>query len=416
MQNRYLALLQRRRDYRYLWLAAVVSYMGDWFNTIASVIIVSRYTDAGLAVGGIFLARALPPFLLGPIAGVVADRFNRKRVMIFTDLIRAAIVVSFLFVDRPERVWLIYVLTVAQFVISSLFHPAQSALMPTLVKTDEELLLANTLSGATWSAMLAIGAAIGGFTAALFGVEVALIADAGTFLLSAFLISRIVDKSTPISAETSALSGYNDFKEGIRYMINRPAVGLVACVKALAQIGNADILIAIYAERLFPVGPEGATSLGLMFMAAGLGAVCGPLLANKFNDNSLRSLQTWIGIAFCTMVIGWLIFGWAPSLPVAMFGLFIRFIGGSTCWTYSTVILQIKVPNQLLGRVTATDMAIFTLATAISVWLTSFLLDSIELTPQRVAMLFGIGTIAAIAIWLLARPLLNRDASENHAQ
>ena len=195
--NRYFNLLQKRKDYRNLWLASVVSYLGDWFNTIASVIIVSRYTDAGLAVGGIFLARALPPFLLGPIAGVFADRFDRKRVMIFTDIVRAVIVLSFLFVNSPERVWLIYVLTVAQFSISSLFYPAQSALLPTLIKSDEELLIANTLSGTTWSAMLAIGAALGGFTAALFGVEASLIADAGTFLLSAYLIARISAEASP---------------------------------------------------------------------------------------------------------------------------------------------------------------------------------------------------------------------------
>lgn len=412
MENRYLALLQNRRNYRYLWLAAVVSFLGDWFNTIASVIIVSRYTDAGLAVGGIFLARALPPFLLGPIAGVLADRFDRQRLMIFTDIARAIIVLCFLLVNSPDRVWLLYVLTAVQFAISSLFHPAQSALLPTLIETDEELLLANTLSGATWSAMLAIGAAIGGFTAALFGVEVSLIADAGTFLLSAWLVAQIstqepTSRSTP--NESSILDSYNEFVEGVRYLIKRPAVGLIACVKSLAQIGNPDILIAIYAERLFPLGEEGASALGLMFMSAGLGAVVGPLIANRFNDNSLRSLQRWIGFGFILVVLGWLIFGWAISFPIVMIGLFVRFMGGSTCWTYSTVLLQIKVPNQLLGRVSATDMAIYTLTTALGVWLTGYLLDTVQLAPDRVASLFGLSSILAIIIWSLAQPMLKGD-------
>ena len=410
--NRYFNLLQKRKDYRNLWLASVVSYLGDWFNTIASVIIVSRYTDAGLAVGGIFLARALPPFLLGPIAGVFADRFDRKRVMIFTDIVRAVIVLSFLFVNSPERVWLIYVLTVAQFSISSLFYPAQSALLPTLIKSDEELLIANTLSGTTWSAMLAIGAALGGFTAALFGVEASLIADAGTFLLSAYLIARISAEASP-PEKSSATNGYSEFIEGIRYMIDRPAVGMVACVKALAQIGNPNILIAIYAERLFPFGPEGATALGLMFTASGLGAVCGPLIANRFNDNSLQSLQRWIGLGFSSVVIGWLIFGWAPSLPIVLLGLFIRYIGGATCWTYSNVMLQIKVPNQLLGRVAATELAIYTLATAIGVWLTGYLLDTIQFLPRQVSIIFGVSSIIAIAIWLFVQPMLSRDAANN---
>ncbi|MEM7031326.1 MAG: MFS transporter [Chloroflexota bacterium] len=409
MNNRYFALLANHKDYRYLWLAAVVSFLGDWFNTIASVIIVSRYTDAGLAVGGIFLARALPPFLLGPVAGVYADRFNRKHVMIFTDIARAIIVLGFLLVNSADRVWLIYVLTALQFAISSLFQPAQSALLPTLVETDEELLLANTLSGATWSAMLAIGAAIGGFTAALFGVEVALIADAATFLLSAFLIAQIATEAS-ISGKRSDLSGYRDFVEGMRYIINRPAVGLIACVKGLFQIGSIDVMTAIYANQLFPVGAEGATSLGLMFMASGVGAIIGPLIANRFNDNTLLSLQRWIGIGFGAVVVGWLILGWAPSLPVVLIGLAMRLVGGAICWTYSNVILQLKVPNQLLGRVTATDFAIYTLVTSISVWLTGYLLDTAQLEPRLLSTIFGVCSITAIVIWVFAQPMLNRDA------
>ncbi|MGD2050497.1 MAG: MFS transporter, partial [Chloroflexota bacterium] len=76
--RQYLALLRQRPQFRYLWFAAVVSFAGDWFNTIATVILVNRYTDSTVAVGALFIARTLPPFLLSPLAGVVADRFSRK--------------------------------------------------------------------------------------------------------------------------------------------------------------------------------------------------------------------------------------------------------------------------------------------------------------------------------------------------
>src|SRR5512133_758027 len=102
----YLPFLQLRTRFRSLWLAQVISLTGDWFNTIASVIIVNRYAASGLAIGGLFIARALPPFLLGPVAGVVADRFDRRKVMILSDVLRAAIVLGFLLVDRPGRLWL----------------------------------------------------------------------------------------------------------------------------------------------------------------------------------------------------------------------------------------------------------------------------------------------------------------------
>src|SRR5512141_2657123 len=137
--SNYLPFLQRRSKFRSLWLAQVISLMGDWFNTIASVIIVSRYSTSGLAVGGLFLARALPPFLLSPIAGVVADRFDRRKVLIVSDVLRAGIVLCFLLVSRPENLWLLYVLTVLQFSISAFFEPARAALVPGLVEEDELL-------------------------------------------------------------------------------------------------------------------------------------------------------------------------------------------------------------------------------------------------------------------------------------
>src|SRR5215471_9904121 len=106
--NNYFSFLRVRPKFRSLWLAQVISLTGDWFNTIASVIIVSRYTASGLALGGLFIARAVPPFLLGPVAGVVADKYDRRRVLILSDVLRAGIVLGFLLVDRPERLRLLY--------------------------------------------------------------------------------------------------------------------------------------------------------------------------------------------------------------------------------------------------------------------------------------------------------------------
>jgi len=200
--NSYLLLLRQRPQFRYLWLASVVSFAGDWFNTIASVILVNRYLDSTTAVGLLFIARALPPFLLGPIAGVFADRFDRKTVLIVTDLARAVVLLGFLLVNSTERAWLIYALTITQFVISAFFEPARAAILPGLVKGRDELLLANTLSGITWSAMLTLGAALGGIVTGLFGVATAIIIDSLSFVASAALIWRIqrVRRAAPTAA------------------------------------------------------------------------------------------------------------------------------------------------------------------------------------------------------------------------
>jgi len=398
--NTYLTLLKLRPKYRSLWLAQVISLTGDWFNTIASVIIINRYAASGLAVGGLFIARALPPFLLGPVAGVVADRFDRRKILIASDLLRAAIVLCFLLVDRQERLWLLYALTVLQFSVSTFFEPARAALTPALVETDE-LLNANTLASVTWSAMLTFGGAIGGLTASLFGVRVSLMVDSASFLASAILVLSISGQFRSQAAHALE-SGWKNFVDGLNYVRQNLDVGLVTLVKALGQVGSFDIIAALYAARVFREGQEGATTLGLMFTAFGVGAVIGPLIANRLSDSSATWLRRAILGGFVCMPLAWLIVGVAPSLPIALLGCVLRGMGGSINWTYSDVLLQISVPDHLLGRVFAFDFAVFTLAVSISLWLTGFITDEFHLAPRIIVLILAAGSLAPLAVWSAA--------------
>lgn len=398
--NTYLTLLKLRPKYRSLWLAQVISLTGDWFNTIASVIIVNHYAASGLAVGGLFIARALPPFFLGPVAGVVADRFDRRKILILSDVLRAVIVLCFLLVDRPERLWLLYVLTVLQFSVSAFFEPARAALTPVLVEPNE-LLTANTLASVTWSAMLTLGGAIGGLTASLFGVRVSLIVDSSSFLASALLVLSITGQFRSQAAHALE-SGWKNFVDGMSYVRQNLDVGLVTLVKALGQVGSFDIISALYAARVFHYGQDGATTLGLMFTAFGTGAVIGPLIVNRFGDSSAAWLRRAILAGFACMPIAWLIVGIAPSLPILLLGCILRGMGGSINWTYSDVLLQISVPNHLLGRVFAFDIAVFTLAVSISLWLTGFITDQFHLDPRVIVLLLSAGSLAPLAVWSAA--------------
>lgn len=410
MRN-YLTLLQRRPNFRSLWLAQVISLTGDWFNTIASVILINRLTASGLAVGGLFIARALPPFLLSPVAGVVADRFDRRITLIVSDLLRAAIVMCFLLVDRPERLWLLYLLTILQFSVSAFFEPARAAIMPTLVQGDE-LLEANTLSSITWSAMLTLGGAIGGLTASLFGVPVSLIVDAVTFLISAILVLNIPGRfraESPHVLETD----WQKFLDGLRYLRQNLHVGVVTLVKALGQVGSFDIIAALYAAHVFRVGQDGATTLGLMFTSFGVGAVIGPLIANRFGDSSAVWLRRAILGGFLCMPLAWLMVGIAPSLPIALAGCVLRGMGGSINWTYSDVLLQMTVPDRLMGRVFAFDFAVFTLALSISLYLTGYITDEFHLAPRTIVLLLATGSLAPLAIWGAALRWQSQPARQN---
>jgi Na+/melibiose symporter-like transporter len=149
----YIELLRRNRAFRQLWLGQVVSQMGDWFNTIALYTIILNLTGSGRDVGLLLVARFIPSFVCGPLAGVAADRFNRRSIMIASDLFRAVVVLGFIYVRRVDQLWIIYVLTVLQLGIATFFEPAKTAAIPSIV-SERELVAANAISSVTWSVML----------------------------------------------------------------------------------------------------------------------------------------------------------------------------------------------------------------------------------------------------------------------
>ena len=165
----YIELVRGNPNFRYLWFGQIVSLLGDWFNLIASASLIGLLTQSGVAVGALFVVRMLAPFLISPIAGVFADRYNRKKLLIVADLSRATVVLGFLFVRAPEHVWFLYLLTAVQLAIGGFFYPARGAILPDLV-SDNELGAANALGSATWSIMLSLGAALGGLAAGQWGI------------------------------------------------------------------------------------------------------------------------------------------------------------------------------------------------------------------------------------------------------
>ena len=158
----YAILFRQNRQYRKLWLSGVISQFGNWFNYIAVFVLLNQLTGSGQAVSWFLIAKFIPSSIFGPAAGVFADRFSRKVIMIGCDILRIFIVLAFLFIKRPEHVWMVYVLALLQEALWTFSDPARRASIPNICQ-PEELNLANALGGATWSVMLAVGAALGGF-------------------------------------------------------------------------------------------------------------------------------------------------------------------------------------------------------------------------------------------------------------
>lgn len=399
----YWMLLKKYRNFRLLWLGQVVSLTGDWFNLIAVLILVERYVDgeSGLAKMGLFLARNLPLFLFSSYGGVIADRFDRRWIIIYSNLVRMLIVLGFLFVQDASLVWLIYALTATQFIASSFFEPAYSSLVPKLV-SEEDLLTANTLGNVTWSAILALGAAAGGVVANFAGVEVALLLDAATFVLAAGLVWLIQGEFVggTASIANEGMSRWQEFREGLRYVATNRNIGLLVSAKGLSQIGSADVAIALYAGSVLVVGREGATTLSVLFSAFGIGAIVGPLISDWLSDGSEFALKYWVGVGLVMIVVGWFLLGIAPTLTIAAVAVFLRGIGGSINWNYSMVLIQKSVPDQYLGRVFGLDFTVFTLMAMVANVVTGATPDLFNLSPRTVVLGIAIVSLIPVFIWV----------------
>jgi len=409
----YIDLLRRNRSFRQLWLGQVVSQMGDWFNTIALYTIILQLTGSGRDVGLLLVARFVPSFLFGPISGVVADRFSRRTIMIVSDLLRAVVVLGFLLVRRADQLWIIYVLTVVQLGLSTFFEPAKTAAIPSIVE-DRELVAANAISSVTWSAMLTIGAAIGGIITDAFGTNVAFILDATTYLLSAALIASIrVPKRAKRPRQKLSLGrvlGITETIEGIRYVKDRPRVLAYLLVKPAWGLGGGILtLLAVFGERIFPVGKGAAGGIGVLFAARGIGTAIGPIVARRIAGEGERRMQVTIGIAFLIGGVFYIAFGSATGLTFALIVLGLAHCGGSILWVFSTVMLQRSVLDSFRGRVFAAELALVTLTMAASNYATGELLDRFSISPRIVTIGVGILFMMPGLTWFLTQRWWDRE-------
>ena len=375
----YLELLRENPAFRTLWLGQVVSQMGDWFDTIAVYTLALQLTGSSRSVALIMVARFLPSVVMGPLSGVVADRFSRRSIMILSDIMRALVVLGFLLVRRPDQMWLVYVITVLQLGFSSFFEPAKTAAIPSIV-SDRELLPANAIASVTWSVMLTLGAAIGGFVTGWFGTNAAFVLDSLTFVASAILISRVRfptrdarQKSKPTIGKAL---GVGDTIEGARYVKHRPRVFAYLMVKTSWGMGGGIMtLLAVFGERIFPVAGKTATGIGVLFTARGIGTAIGPIMARRWSGETRKQMQNSIGIAFLIGGAFYIAFGVSRSFIAALLFLLLAHMGGSILWVFSTVLLQRSVEDKFRGRVFAAEMALVTLTMAASNYVVGELID-----------------------------------------
>jgi predicted MFS family arabinose efflux permease len=420
----YARLVRRNRNVRRLWLAQIVSEIGDWFYTLSIYTLLLQLTGHAGSVALALVLQVIPQTLAGPTAGVVNDRVRRKYVMIMADLVRMVVVLSMLLVRSRSMVWLVYPLLLAETTMAAFFEPARSAVIPNIAESGE-VLVANTLSSATWSVNLMVGASVGGVVAALLGRNAAFVLNALSFLVSAILISGM--RFSEPHAETAAplrprdLVDFSPVMEGIAYIRSHPV--LIPAVFAKAgelMIGPSWVIFIVMGAREFAVRGQnidaaGGAMLGMSILLAGrgLGALVGPLISAQWAGQSDHRLRLGILYGYLTIALGYGLIGVSRSVWTAAACAMLAHAGGSTVWVFSTTLLQLRTEDRFRGRVFAADLGLAGFTFATTAYLCGRLLDS-GLSARSVAIGTGFFMLvpAALLAWVLRAARFRQNQPE----
>ncbi len=411
----YARLLGGNRNFRRLWMAQIVSEIGDWFYTLSIYTLLLQLTGHASSVALALVLQVLPQTLVGPTAGVVNDRLRRKQVMIAADLIRFAVVLAMLLVRSRSMVGLVYPLLLAETVMAAFFEPARSAVVPNIA-AKEEVLIANTLSSATWSVNLLIGASVGGAVAAFFGREAVFILNALSFLVSAILIGGMhfaephAQSAAPLRPRD--LVDFSPVLEGIRYVrSHRTLLPAIFAKAGELMIGPSWVIFTVMGAHEFAVhwrnvdAARGAMlGMSILLGGRGLGALVGPLIASRWAARSDRRLQLGIFFGYLTVAIGYGALGSSRTVWMASACALLAHAGGSTVWVFSTTLLQLHTDDRFRGRVFSADLGFSMFTIAAGAFLCGRLLDS-GVSARTVATSTGLVMLIPAGLWALAMRL-----------
>jgi MFS family permease len=367
------ALLRRNRNYRYTWIGQVVSEIGDHFNNIAVFALVMEKSGSGLVVSGIMLSRAIPAVIAGPIAGVALDRFDRRSIMLASDLVRAAVAAAFVLTIHQPRPWLLYLLSGILMFASPFFTSGRAAILPTIA-TEEELHAANSLTQTTQWATLTVGTMLGGLGAAHFGYAWAFVLNSLSFVFSAACIWRLTGRfrapathdaaselqRAPSPGPQPSPSGgrlarpWREYIEELAYLRSVPLMVGIAMISVGWALGGgaAQILFALFGEQVFHRGAEGIGSLSGF---AGLGLLAGGAVGHLAGRRvSFRGYKRVVTVSYIVHGVTYMLFSQAATYWLALVTMMLSRVGMSTTTVLNSAQLLRHTPDRFRGRVFAT--------------------------------------------------------------
>lgn len=335
----------RVRDFRLLWAARTVSVFGTWLLVVAVPAHVFHLTGSLLASGAALAAEFLPLVLLGPVAGVLVDRWDRRRVMVAADVLRAAAVLLLLVARDPGDLWLVYVALVVESTGTVVFRPAAQAHTPVVVGTGTALSGANALNSLTDGVARLVGAPLGGVLTALVGFPALVVADAVSYLVSAALLALMArrprgDRRTGVGRELA---------EGLAFLRSERTAKTLLVVSTVFLAANASLSALVTPFGITALGGTGP--VGLVMSGLGVGFLLGAPASRVLVDR-LRAGAVLAGALGVTSVGFVLLFG-STSLTRALPSAVLIGLSGSAALVVTQTALQRVTPTAVLGRVGA---------------------------------------------------------------
>ncbi|MDG4828778.1 MFS transporter [Solwaraspora sp. WMMD1047] len=391
-----LSVLTRNRDFRHLFGAELVVFGADWFVMVPLLVLLPQLTGSGVWGALVLAADTGIIALLLPYAGTIADRLDRRRILITSNVVALAAVLLLLGVRSAATAWLALVAVGVVAASKAFYSPAAQAALPNVVE-PADLAAGNAIAGSAWGTMTVVGASLGGVLSALAGPYACFWVAAGGLAVAAGLTALIRrpmqaerDLAAPVQRPWAAI------REALAYIIARPRVLALVTVKSAVGLGNGVLTVFPLLAGVYGVGAVGA---GLLFAVRGAGALVGPLLMRRVLGRrswllpGLAISMTGYGLAY----LGVSVTGWFPLVLVLVF--VAHFAGGSN-WVMSNFALQGEVPDRLRGRVFATDMMLATLAISVSQLAVAAVVDRVD---ERIVLAgCGLVTVVYAVGWRIA--------------
>ena len=419
----FARLVATNVNFRRLWLAQLVSEIGDWLASIVVYSLLIELTGKAESVGFALVVQVLPQFFVSPMAGAINDRVSRRRVMIFADLMRAAIMTSLILVQSADRLWMLYVLLGLETVMWGFFEPARTAIIPNITRSEEEKVTANTLSSITWSMNFFLGAALGGALAAEYGRNFVFMLDGASFLASAWFVWRMkfaephTENHPPL--RFADLFDFKPVLEGIRYIRADQKRRSTLMVKAgVGWIGTNYVILSWMGEHDFPIYLRGYSAreagmlgISVLMAARGVGAVIGPFVMGRWAGASEAKMRWGIAIGFLAALAGYTMLAWSPTLGPALLGIVLAHGGSSTAWVFSTTLLQRFSEDKFRGRILSADFGGMVISLSIASALAGWAVDS-GVSVRIAALATALTMIVPGVLWIyLTRGWSGREES-----